>query len=87
VTVAPQPVNTTSLPTIHELQANGTLELPEMHVDIHVYSENPEDRFVFINMAKFKEGAQLAEGPVVEEITPDGVVLSHNGTSFLLPRD
>jgi general secretion pathway protein B len=87
VTVAPQPVNTTSLPTIHELQANGMLELPEMHVDIHVYSENPEDRFVFINMAKFKEGAQLAEGPVVEEITPDGVVLSHNGTSFLLPRD
>ncbi len=87
VTVAPQPVNTTSLPTIHELQANGVLALPEMHVDIHVYSENPEDRFVFINMAKSKEGSQLAEGPFVEEITPDGVVLSHNGTSFLLPRD
>jgi hypothetical protein len=23
----------------------------------------------------------------VEAITPDGVVLSHNGTKFLLPRD
>ena len=87
VTVAPQPVNTNSLPTIHELQASGVLTLPEMHVDIHVYSEDPEDRFVFINMAKSKEGSQLAEGPFVEEITPDGVVLSHNGTSFLLPRD
>lgn len=87
VTIAPQPVNTASLPTIHELQASGALTLPEMHVDIHVYSEDPDDRFVFINMAKSKEGSQLAEGPLVEEITPDGVVLRHNGTSFLLPRD
>ena len=87
VTIAQEPVNPTNLPTIFELQANGTLMLPEMHVDIHVYSEVAEDRFVFINMRKFKEGSRLAEGPLVEEITPDGVVLSHNGTSFLLPRD
>ena len=87
VTIAQEPINTVSLPTIHQLQANGDLVLPELHVDIHVYSEAAEDRFVFINMSKLKEGSRLAEGPLVEEITPDGVVLSHNGTSFLLPRD
>ena len=38
-------------------------------------------------MNKHNEGSRLAEGPLVEEITPDGVVLSQNGTSFLLPRD
>jgi general secretion pathway protein B len=87
VTIAREPMNTASLPTIHQLQANGTVALPELHIDIHVYSEVAEDRFVFINMAKSKEGSRLAEGPLVEEITPDGVVLSHNGTRFLLPRD
>ena len=61
--------------------------MPELHVDIHVYSESPGDRFVFINMSKHNEGSRLSEGPLVEEITPEGVVLSMNGTTFLLPRD
>lgn len=75
------------LPTIHEVLADGTVTLPALHVDIHVYSESPEDRFVFINMNKHVEGSRLAEGPLVEEITTDGVVLNYNGTSFVLPRD
>lgn len=79
--------DTSNLPTIHEVVANGVLALPEMHVDIHVYSEAADDRFVFINMNKHKEGSRLAEGPLVQEITPEGVVLSQNGTTFLLPRD
>ena len=87
VTIAQEPVNTASLPTIYQLQADGQLVLPELHVDIHVYSERAEDRFAFVNMVKVKEGSRLAEGPLVEEITPDGVVLNHNGTTFLLPRD
>lgn len=76
-----------ALPTIHELLANGTISLPELHVDVHVYSEAREDRFVFINMSKHTEGSRLDEGPLVREITRDGVVLEQNGTTFLLPRD
>jgi len=82
-----QPSNTALLPTIHEVLANGTVTLPALHVDIHVFAESPADRFVFINMNKQVEGSRLAEGPVVEEITTDGVVLNYNGTSFVLPRD
>jgi len=79
--------NTAMLPTIHEVLADGTVTLPALHVDIHVYGESPEERFVFINMNKHVEGSRLAEGPLVEEITTDGVVLNYNGTSFVLPRD
>lgn len=87
-TAAPSPaVNTMTLPTIHELIANGTISLPELHVDVHVYSEVSEDRFVFINMNKHMEGSRLSEGPLVQEITRDGVVLDQNGVTFLLPRD
>lgn len=80
-------VNSNALPTIHELVANGTISLPELHVDVHVYSEVSKDRFVFINMNKHMEGSRLAEGPLVREITRDGVVLDQNGITFLLPRD
>jgi general secretion pathway protein B len=73
--------------TFNDLRAQGVLQLPDMHIDIHVYSSEPEDRFVFVNMSKYKERATLDEGPVVREITPDGVILEHFGTKFLLPRE
>jgi general secretion pathway protein B len=75
------------LMTIDELRLNGTLQLPELHIDIHVYAEDPADRFVFINMKKQRENSQLDEGPVVAEITTDGVILKHQGSTFLLPRE
>jgi general secretion pathway protein B len=74
------------LRTIGELRADGSLQLPELHLDIHVYSEKPAERFVFINMGKYKEGDTLSEGPAVREIRPDGVVLDQGGTRFLMPR-
>ena len=74
-------------PTLQEVRASGTMQLPDLHLDIHVYSEVPKDRFVFINMSKLREGSQLGEGPVVAEITPDGVVLGHQGQYFLLSRE
>ncbi len=79
--------NVAALPTIYEVITDGTLVLPELHLDIHVYSDSPEDRFVFINMSKQREQSRLSEGPVVKEITPNGVVLEYDGTSFLLPRE
>lgn len=85
--IEPADDNAAALPTVMEVIANGTIELPDLHLDIHVYSDMPEDRFVFINMSKQREHSQLREGPVVEEITPYGVVLEYLGTKFLLPRD
>jgi general secretion pathway protein B len=70
------------LPTIDDV-ATG---LPEMHVDLHVYAANPQERFVFVNKRKYREGETLQEGPLVEEITRDGVVLSQHGRRFILPR-
>ncbi|NCF73179.1 MAG: GspB domain-containing protein [Gammaproteobacteria bacterium] len=74
-------------PTIQEVRAAGSTDIPDLHLDIHVFSPEPEDRFVFINMSKLREGSQLDEGPVVAEITPNGVVLHHDGQHFLLPRE
>lgn len=81
------PTITEGLPTLRELIAAGQMQLPDMHLDIHVYSGQPDDRFVFVNMTKYTEGATLTEGPSITEITPDGVVLDYFGTRFLLPRE
>jgi general secretion pathway protein B len=66
--------------------ANGA-NLPELRLDMHVYDPKPQARFALINMRKVTEGQMAGDGVKVEAITPEGVVLSHNGTKFLLPRD
>jgi general secretion pathway protein B len=73
------------LPTFRELRGTGA-NLPELHLDIHVHSPVPAERFVFVNMRKYIEGQALSEGPLVERITSQGVVLNHQGLRFLLPR-
>jgi general secretion pathway protein B len=74
------------LPSISEINLSGRQALPEMHLDVHVFATKPADRFVYINMRKYREGATLAEGPILERIRRDGVVLSYQGLRFVLPR-
>jgi hypothetical protein len=61
--------------------------IPELRLDLHVFAAKPQERFVMINMQKLHEGDTLREGVHVESITPEGVVLSSNGSRFLLPHD
>jgi general secretion pathway protein B len=75
-----------NLPTLNELTGDRAVGMPPMHLDIHVFSTNPAERFVFINMRKYTEGATLTEGPAVERIRADGVVLNQRGFRFVLPR-
>jgi general secretion pathway protein B len=74
------------LPSISEISLSGAQALPELHLDVHVYATDPADRFVYINMRKYHEGSVLQEGPRIELIRRDGVVLNFQGLRFLLPR-
>jgi general secretion pathway protein B len=78
--------NAEVLPSINELNLSGTQALPELHLDVHVYATKPAERFVYINMRKYHEGNSLPEGPVLERIRRDGVVLSYRGLRFFMPR-
>ena len=60
--------------------------LPQLTVDLHIYAPDPAKRAVFINGHRYTRGARMAEGPLVEDITPDGALLSYRGRRFLLPR-
>lgn len=74
------------LPSVNELNLATSQGLAELHLDVHVFGTKPSERFVYINMRKYHEGATLQEGPVVEHIRRDGAVLNFRGVRFLLPR-
>jgi len=83
----PRPAGSASrnMPTADDVAASSGL--PELKLELHVYSNRPQERFVFINGAKYREGETTQEGAAVEEITSDGVIMSAGGNRFLLPRD
>lgn len=74
------------LPSMSEINLTGAHALPELHLDVHVYATKPAERFVYVNMRKYREGGTLQEGPTVERIRRDGVVLRYQGLRFVLPR-
>jgi len=76
-----------NLPTLTELAMAGTISLNPLNIDMHVYSPQAAERFVFINMNKYREGDSLREGPVLTTITEDGVILDYQGRSFLVTRE
>lgn len=81
-----QPVRTGQTATLESLGGAAALNLPELRLDLHVYSDSKAQRFVFINSKKYAEGQPLSEGPLVEQITEAGVILNYRGQSFLLTR-
>ena len=61
VATTPAPAPATTRPrsarrvqTIDEARMNSGLQIPDLHLDIHVYSDVPDERFVFINMVKHR---------------------------------
>ncbi len=84
---APAAVQEETWLTYSDVRASGNLGLPDMHIDLHVYSSNPAERFVFINMNEYRERDTTSEGPTLQSITPEGALLEYRGSTFLLPRD
>ncbi len=56
--------------------------LPEFKISGHAYAPDPQTRVVRINEKILQEGQELSPGLRVEEIVPDGVILSYSGYHF-----
>ncbi|MCG8435913.1 MAG: general secretion pathway protein GspB [Gammaproteobacteria bacterium] len=91
-TLSAEPVNQDQLsneqvlraPPYEELPPEIRIDLPLLHLDVHGYAADPANRFVLINLRRYKEGDTLPEGPVVKRITPDGALLEYREQLFLL---
>lgn len=74
------------LPRLADLPAAERAMLPPLKLSMHVFADEPAQRFVILDGRRQGEGASPAAGVVIEEIRRDGVVLSANGRRLLLPR-
>src|SRR5271170_7926813 len=56
--------------------------VPALRLDLHVYAADRAARYALINMHKVHEGDTLPEGPRVQQITRDAVILNFQGEDF-----
>ena len=80
------PDDSVALPSVAMLAAEG-VAVPPLHLELHAFSAQPRDRFVFINGRKYVEGDRLVEGPLLVEIDAKGAVLTHAGRRFILVQE
>jgi general secretion pathway protein B len=74
------------VPSYEQIASVPGANLPELKLDLHAYATSPAQRFIFLNMVKLQEGQTSPQGVRVESITPDGAILSWQGSRFLLHR-
>ena len=79
----PEPVE--RIAGLSEMSAEQRQQLPTLKLSMHVYSSETSKRFAIIDGQRVNEGSVLGNA-VVEQIRQDGVVLSVQGQSYLLPR-
>ena len=73
-------------PTTLHLTPAQEAELPAFMLTVHVYVPDKSQRFVLINGMKYREGDKTRENLKVEQILPDGTVLSFQGNPFYMHR-
>lgn len=71
------------LPELRDLR-NAGISLPDIQLNLHVYTPAPADRSVLLDGQRAREGDYLPNGVKVERITPTAVILEGAGRRFRL---
>ncbi|MDX1656178.1 MAG: general secretion pathway protein GspB, partial [Candidatus Competibacteraceae bacterium] len=85
---SPEPAPRPAAPVeaFSRLPADFRDQLPRLRIDaLAFYDNEPRRSFTLINLSRYQEGDRLDEGPVLESIERDGVVLNYLGRRFRVP--
>ncbi len=71
-----------AVPDFAELPYSTQQKIPETRISVHIYNAEPDKRKVRINGQIYRQGEQVDDDLVIEEITPSSVVFDFSGTLF-----
>lgn len=80
------PVPDNRIPYFYELPYEFRQSVPKMTINVFVYSSEPSERFVMINMAKYKAGQQTKDAVEIKDIRPQSLVVSYQNQLFQIER-
>jgi general secretion pathway protein B len=83
----PEPlVENKTIPFLFELPSEFRHTVPELKINVFVYSEQPTERFVIIDMQKYTVGEQIKESIKLKEIRSDSLVVEYQNRTFRIKR-
>ncbi|CAG4883524.1 conserved protein of unknown function [Georgfuchsia toluolica] len=68
--------------TMAELPLSIQQEIPKMTITVHAYSRTSKERLLGINDRMLREGDYLIPGLMLEQITPEGMIMNYKGYRF-----
>lgn len=74
------------IPLLSDLPFEFRQTLPKFTINVFVYSQDPEERFIMIDMVKYKPGQQIKDAMLLKEILPDGFVIDYQNRVFKIKR-
>ena len=86
VSIRQRPVIRGGTPDLHELPLDFQERVPPMKISMFAYSKNPAERFVIIDMRKYRPGDRLPGGILLLSIQAENLLLELDGQKFLVPR-
>lgn len=81
---APAVSNESAIPEYRALPPKQRAQVPDLHVNGHLYSSIPGRSFVLINGRRYHEGQRLAEGPAVVLVDKAGAIFKYGDIRFRL---
>ena len=79
-----EPYSASEQDSTDRLLAAPPADWPALSLQMLFFSEDGTRSFVQLNGKTYKQGEQLVEGPKVEKITQQGVMLGYRGQQVLL---
>ena len=74
------------IPYLVDLPFEFRQTVPNLAINVFVYSQHPEERFVMIDMVKYKPGQQIKDAMVLKEIRPGSLVVVYQNQTFQIKR-
>jgi len=96
VSVSASDTSSNNSPAMAEARASATVpywrqlpvevqrRLPEIQFTLHVYAQDPAQRMVKVNGRIAREGQYVGTSLRLDQIVPDGVILSFEGQKFMM---
>jgi len=90
VKVEPDPPETNpiknDIPFLSDLSFEFRQSVPKFNINVFVYSQYPEERFVMIDMIKYTPGQHIKDTMILKEIRPESLVVVYQNQTFQIKR-
>ncbi len=83
----PQPTKKAeSIPFLREMPPEFRRRVPSLNINVFVYADEPDNRFVIIEMKKYRTGEETETGITIKDIKKDSLVLVFKNRIFQIKR-